>query len=48
MIDVHRMKAPGLMALGGWENINTVNNRYFRSGAENTADALEALEDEQG
>jgi hypothetical protein len=36
---------PGeLMALGGWENENTVRNRYYRSGEEHTTSGLDRFE----
>jgi hypothetical protein len=40
MIDVYRADEGLLMALGGWEDINTVRVRYYRTGAEHTARGL--------
>jgi integrase len=34
-VDVLRMPEGELMAVGGWQNIATVQNRYYRSGREN-------------
>lgn len=34
-IDVKKMPKGALMAIGGWENPATVDNRYYRSGADN-------------
>jgi hypothetical protein len=34
-VDVLRMPEGELMAVGGWENIGTVQTRYYRSGREN-------------
>lgn len=39
-IDVYGADAGVLMALGGWENLATVENRYYRSGAEHTTRGL--------
>ena len=37
----HRRLSPGeLMAAGGWENLATVENRYYRSGIEHQESAL--------
>lgn len=41
MIDVYHLDAGGLMAAGGWENIQTVQDRYYRSGKEHTDRVLE-------
>lgn len=34
-VDIHQMSEGELMAIGGWENIATVQTRYYRSGEEN-------------
>lgn len=34
-VDIHQMSEGKLMAIGGWENINTVQTRYYRSGDDN-------------
>lgn len=34
-VDVRKMREGELMAIGGWENIGTVQTRYYRSGDEN-------------
>jgi integrase len=34
-VDIKRMPEGELMAIGGWENINTVQTRYYRSGKDN-------------
>lgn len=39
-VDVRRFSAGELMAAGGWENIATVENRYYRSGDEHQQSAL--------
>lgn len=36
MIDVHHLDAGALMAAGGWENIQTVQDRYYNTGKEHT------------
>ena len=41
MIDVHHMNEGQLMAAGGWENIQTVQARYYRSGKEHTDQVLD-------
>lgn len=41
MIDVHKMDAGQLMAAGGWENLQTVQDRYYRSGKEHTDQVLD-------
>jgi integrase len=40
-VDVKKMREGELMAIGGWENISTVQTRYYRSGRENMARGLE-------
>lgn len=44
MIDHYDMERGQLMAIGGWESIETVNARYYRSGKENATAALAAIE----
>ena len=44
MIDRFEMKPGELMAVGGWENIATVENRYYKSGQEHEERALERVE----
>ena len=39
-IDTYRADPGVLMALGGWENEATVQNRYYRTGAEHTRRGL--------
>jgi integrase len=34
-VDILRMPEGELMAIGGWENIGTVQTRYYRSGRDN-------------
>lgn len=41
MVDVHRADKGVLMALGGWESLSTVEQRYYRTGDEHTARGLE-------
>ena len=41
MIDVHHLDAGQLMAAGGWESIQTVQDRYYRSGKEHTDRVLD-------
>lgn len=41
MIDVYEMDAGQLMAAGGWENRQTVLDRYYRSGKEHTDRVLD-------
>jgi integrase len=41
MIDVYHLDAGQLMAAGGWENIQTVQDRYYRSGKEHTDRVLQ-------
>jgi hypothetical protein len=40
MIDVHNATKGQLMALGGWENEQTVANRYYKTRKEHTASGL--------
>jgi len=40
MIDVHQASKGQLMALGGWENEQTVSNRYYKTGKEHTTSGL--------
>jgi integrase len=40
-IDLYKADAGVLMALGGWENEATVQNRYYKSGDEHTERGLE-------
>ncbi|GAB3048681.1 hypothetical protein GCM10027053_03770 [Intrasporangium mesophilum] len=44
MIDHYAMQPGQLMAVGGWESIETVNARYYRSGKEHAAAALATIE----
>jgi hypothetical protein len=44
MIDRFGLEAGELMAVGGWENIATVENRYYRSGQEHEESALDRVE----
>jgi hypothetical protein len=44
MIDRFEMKPGELMAVGGWENIATVENRYYKSGKEHEESALDRVE----
>lgn len=39
-VDLKRMREGELMAIGGWENIGTVQTRYYRSGEENMRSGL--------
>ena len=38
------LHAGELMAVGGWENIATVENRYYKSSQEHEENALERVE----
>lgn len=40
-VDVRNFTPGELMATGGWENMATVMNRYYRSGKDNQASALD-------
>lgn len=40
MIDIHHAGKGELMALGGWESIHRVEQRYYRTGAEHTSRGL--------
>jgi len=44
MIDRFGLDAGELMAVGGWENIATVENRYYKSGQEHEESALDRVE----
>lgn len=44
MIDRFGLPAGELMAVGGWENIATVENRYYKSGQEHEDSALDRVE----
>ncbi|WP_222272349.1 hypothetical protein [Modestobacter marinus] len=44
MIDRYEMKPGELMAVGGWENRATVDNRYYKSGKEHEQSALDRIE----
>ena len=44
MVDVHDAGKGELMALGGWENISTVEQRYYNTGAEHTNRALDLFD----
>jgi integrase len=39
-VDVRQLEKGELMSLGGWENIGTVETRYYRSGDDNTNSGL--------
>ncbi|SFC64277.1 hypothetical protein SAMN04487968_10914 [Nocardioides terrae] len=39
-VDIKKMKEGALMAIGGWENIGTVQTRYYRSGHDNMVEGL--------
>ncbi|SEC95992.1 hypothetical protein SAMN04489844_3344 [Nocardioides exalbidus] len=43
-VDIHNMTEGKLMAIGGWENINTVQTRYYRSGDDNMNGGLAAFD----
>lgn len=43
-VDVKGMREGALMALGGWQNIATVQNRYYRSGDQATKEGTAAFE----
>jgi len=38
------LEAGELMVVGGWENIATVENRYYKSGQEHEESALDRVE----
>ena len=40
LIDVHNATPGQLMAIGGWENEQTVKSRYYRTGKEHTDSGL--------
>src|SRR3954451_25460953 len=44
MIDRFGLEAGELMAVGGWENIATVENRYYKGGQEHEERALDRVE----
>ena len=44
MTDWFELDAGELMAVGGWENIATVENRYYKSGEEHEESALDRVE----
>jgi integrase len=44
MIDRFGLDAGELMAVGGWENIATVENRYYKSSQEHEESALDRVE----
>lgn len=44
-VDDRNLKPGQLMAIGGWENLDTVNQRYYHSGDDNINGAAEHFED---
>lgn len=42
-VDIYKLEKRELMQAGGWENIATVENRYYRSGAESLLSGAEKM-----